>query len=75
LDDVDRFIEVNKALFALCDEEQAREHIANLAENPTLQALAEALWLVERMERAVKAEATTTHQHTMLRWSLPTIVI
>lgn len=42
MNDVDRFIEVNKQLFALADEKGAEAHIASLR-HPDAKALAQSL--------------------------------
>jgi len=53
--DVDRFIEVNKQLFALADEKGAEAHIASLS-HPDARGLAESLWLIEKVTRKMAAE-------------------
>jgi len=49
---VDKFVDVNKRLFAICDERTALEHIASLHE-PDAKALATSLWLESKIERQI----------------------
>jgi len=50
VNDVARFIEVNKQLFALSGEKAAEAHIASLT-HPDARGLAESLWLIEKVTR------------------------
>lgn len=52
---MDRFIQVSEQFFELCNEEQARDFIADV-EGEEPRRLVEALWLIERLKREIKAK-------------------
>lgn len=52
---MDRFIQASEQFFELCNEEQARDFIVDV-EGEEPRRLVEALWLIERLKREIKAK-------------------
>lgn len=54
-DTIDKFVDMNKRLFKICDERTALDHIQSM-KNQDAKAMAEILWKIEQIERKISAK-------------------